>query len=143
MIEKILIASKTKGLRQESLEQMCGLAANRISKWKNNQGEPTARQILRIADTLGLPVRYLIDDSMEEPTPELELCPEDREILDMVAKLGHDRAMARLLLLPEPQTEQPLTFPQPGQQGAATVVPQWDPVTGLPVVPRRQGKTGA
>ncbi len=101
MLEKILATMKARGVRQDALERMCGLSENRISKWKNNQGEPTAKQLLRIADVLGLPMRYLADDSMDRP--DLELDEVQRRILWLAEQVGYDVAVKRLANAPETQ----------------------------------------
>lgn len=67
MIEKLVKALADRDLTQRAFEAQCGLSENRISKWKDGTGEPTARQALAMARALGLPLEFLVDDSIDEP----------------------------------------------------------------------------
>jgi transcriptional regulator with XRE-family HTH domain len=69
MLEKIDLVLRRKGLSQAALERIALLPAGRISKWKDQKGEPTVRQALRIAHALDVPIPWLVDDGMDEPPP--------------------------------------------------------------------------
>jgi transcriptional regulator with XRE-family HTH domain len=97
ILEKILESARRKGVGQLALERAADLPKNRISKWKDGVGEPTAAQALRIARVLGVPVEYLADDAMDEPpAPDV---PQD--VLDTIHRLTVDVARNRLLGLPD------------------------------------------
>jgi transcriptional regulator with XRE-family HTH domain len=66
MLEKIILLLDEKGWSQTALERATGLSRDRISKWKNGQGEPTARNARDIARVLGVPVDYLVDEGRTE-----------------------------------------------------------------------------
>ena len=72
-------------LRQYELEEQLGLAENRISKWKNGQGNPTWGQLNQIATRLNISVSYLVDDSLDQP-------------LDLASGLTDDEAFAIKLI---------------------------------------------
>jgi transcriptional regulator with XRE-family HTH domain len=85
MIEKIDDLIRQKGLSQAALERSVCLSQNRISKWKDEKGEPTARQALRIARFFNVPVEYLIDDELDAPPqPSANLSPAEQQALRMV-----------------------------------------------------------
>ena len=117
MLEKITRLIDERRLKQAQVERQCGLAQNRISNWKAGRGEPTARQLFRIASLLGVSMRYLVDDAMSEPAPEAD--EQQRIILILASKAGFERAIIRLMGLPE--TEKPPTAIE--QAGAYQDVP--------------------
>lgn len=87
MLEKIEKHLASKGIRQGELAAMVGVLPARISKWKSGEGEPTARQALRIARALDLPLEYLVDDDADE-LPEAKDSTEETQILDLYRALG-------------------------------------------------------
>lgn len=97
MIEKVVRMLAARGLAQNELERMAGLSANRISKWKNKQGEPTARNIYRIARALGVPVDWLCDDAAPQEPPAAVLDDREQTLLRQIRLLGVDEAERRLL----------------------------------------------
>jgi len=122
MIEKIIESLKSKGLTQEALATAAGLSANRISKWKDGQGEPTARQIYRIAKVCGVPVDYLLDDEMDAPIIASGLSDDERTLLTVYRSLrGPDltiedaiRRISRERQPPRPVTQEELNRRQSG-----------------------------
>jgi transcriptional regulator with XRE-family HTH domain len=88
-IEKLL---RAKGWKQNAFEKAAVLAENRLSKWKDGQGEPTLRQASRMARLLGVPLEYLADDELEDPPAGPGLTDDERAILDLYRALGLDRA---------------------------------------------------
>ena len=98
MIENIVKALEIRGLKQKELEVMAGLSANRISKWKDDIGEPTARQAHRIAVALNVPIGWLCDDSLPLDLPE-PLTAREQAILGHVRRMGFDEAERRLYQL--------------------------------------------
>jgi transcriptional regulator with XRE-family HTH domain len=96
-IEKVL---SKRHLSQAELEQLAGLAKGRVSKWASGQGEPTARQALRIARVLGVPVEWLADDTAPgeppepAPAPPPPLSEDERYVLEVFRALEITRADA-------------------------------------------------
>lgn len=129
MIEKIVETIEARGFKQAQVERSCGLSTNKISKWKNKEGEPTASQIFRIAAYLDVPVRFLVDDSVASPDPEIS--HDEMVIVELVRALAlpREEAMRRLVNAKNPPATQGR---QEGSQDG-TVLPKLDPMTGLPV----------
>jgi transcriptional regulator with XRE-family HTH domain len=96
LVEKLEMALRSKGLTQGSFERLAMLSENRISKWKNNQGEPTVRQALRMARLLDLPLDYLADDEVDEE-PHRLIDDWERKIRDVIAIIGAEVVYRRLL----------------------------------------------
>lgn len=67
MVDKIKAALESKGWTQSAFEKLALLSENKISKWKDDKGRPTAQEALRMARLLEISVEYLIDDDQEEP----------------------------------------------------------------------------
>lgn len=89
MVDKIVLLADRKGWNQGEFEALAKLPQARISKWKKGEGEPTARQALRMAHLLGVSVDYLVDDLQEEPSHSFTATTEaERTALDMVRELG-------------------------------------------------------
>lgn len=98
-IQKILAESTRRRLKQAALERAAALPQGRLTKWINGQGEPTASQIWRIAQVLGVPVDYLLDDAQVEPqTPTLT--PDEQAVIRLLRALGlgGDEALRRLVV---------------------------------------------
>ena len=66
MIKKLQRLIEREGTTQAALERKLGLSENRISKWANGKGEPTAAQALRLARHFGLSIESLVDDEIDE-----------------------------------------------------------------------------
>jgi transcriptional regulator with XRE-family HTH domain len=100
MIDKILMLAEAKGWDQGELESRAGLARGRISKWKADQGEPTASQTLRIARLLNVSMEFLADDRMSTPAPppSASLADDERTIVELYRDLeiGKREAVKRL-----------------------------------------------
>jgi transcriptional regulator with XRE-family HTH domain len=114
MVEKILRLIDDRNLSQAEVERLCGLSSARITKWKDGVGEPTATQIMRIADLLKVPIRYLVDDSLA--TPEAEVSATQRRILELAELVGYDVALRRIAMVGH-ETQSPLGAE--GRPGAA------------------------
>jgi transcriptional regulator with XRE-family HTH domain len=96
IIERIVVLVKRRGYTQEQFEAMVGLSRNRISKWVGGHGEPTARQLWRMAAALGVTADYFLS---LKPVPEghgghtkLDL------VFNLCRELGADEAFRRLML---------------------------------------------
>lgn len=80
--EKISWLCRERGLTQKRVGELAALPENRISKWLDGQGEPTARQALRLARVLSVPLEWLADDAQEVPPPASDgLDDDDRMVL--------------------------------------------------------------
>jgi hypothetical protein len=91
------------------------LAENRISEWKDGQGEPMLRRAYRMARLLEVPLEHLADDALEEPPAPAELTGDERAILDLYRALGLDRAEGlRRLATPAPPGGPPARGPKGG-----------------------------
>ena len=97
-VEKILTLLEQRGWTQGYFESMAGLSANRISKWKNDQGEPTLRQGLRMARLLGVPIEYLADDQADAIEQPPALTADEDAILKLVRALRLDVSQAMCAL---------------------------------------------
>lgn len=117
MIEKIVALAQRKGVSQAAVERAAGLSENRISKWKNNEGEPTFRQIVRIAEFLDCSVSYLADDSLDAPPPSATLDHDEETALDfyreLVAVVGPAKALRELAKVTAAVTGHAVTVPKP------------------------------
>lgn len=98
MLEKICNLIAERGLTQDGLERGVKLARNRISKWKDGKGEPTARQLYRIARALGVSMEYLVDDDVQRPSERPAMTGDEEMVWHLVRKLGVDLAIRRLML---------------------------------------------
>ena len=85
------------GLTQTGFEAMVGLPPNRISKWAGGQGEPTARQALRMARKLGVSVEFLADDNADEPPVPVKMDEAERKVWEIVNLIGPEMAWERLV----------------------------------------------
>lgn len=101
-LEKILKLTEIRGLDQSQVESMAGLPRGRITKWKSDQGEPSAKQALRLAKALDVRLEWLVDDDENwPPTSRQQLSVDDSMISSMVEILGFAEAKRRLLLPPK------------------------------------------
>lgn len=99
MIEKLSKILSEKGITQQAFEAQAALPKNRISKWKDDQGEPSARQALRISQLLDVDVAWLIsDDGPDEPPTPPDIPDDETQVLTLYRALGLDRdeALRRL-----------------------------------------------
>lgn len=95
------------------------MPASRISKWLAGQGEPTARQALRLARMFEVPIEWFLDDERDFPVPdsatEVDMLSKDEQHLIWVMRsLGVDEAKTRLL--GPPRVEQRPDLNSPGSQ---------------------------
>lgn len=70
MVEKIRCLCKVQGKTLSSLEKECGLGSGTINKW--DKSSPSINKVVAVADVLGVPVSYLIDEQEKKPTPVFE-----------------------------------------------------------------------
>lgn len=96
MVDKIVMLAEARGWDQGELESRAGLARGRISKWKADQGEPSAKQALRMARLLNVSMEFLADDDLDEPVPvpSIALADDERAIIDLYHDLELDKREA-------------------------------------------------
>lgn len=87
-----------KGMTQTELEHSAGLAPNRIAKLRTS-GELTARQALRVARVLDVPIEWLVDDGAPEDVPRITLTDDEIFILDVFRAKGIPRLEAAKRLM--------------------------------------------
>lgn len=115
MVSKIRKLIEERGLTQGAVETAAHLPANRISKWAGGQGEPTARQALRLAQILGVPVGYLIDDAIDAlPEPPPALSEDEQAVLELfqALELNRKEALRRLASPVPPKADEGETKPR-------------------------------
>lgn len=102
MIERIEKLREALGLKQHELETRAELSRHRVSTWANGTGEPTARQALRIARVLGVPLEWLADeDAPADPPVSLDAVrPGEELVMAAVRKIGVKAAIERLVDAP-------------------------------------------
>lgn len=109
--EKMKRRREALGLTQAGLGLKVGRLQGRIHKWENGEGNPSPATLLALAEALGVPLRYLCDDRIDSPDAalagETSLTESERRIWSIVHQLGADRALARLLAMPEPIATRP------------------------------------
>lgn len=91
MVDKIRRLCKAQGKSLFSLEQECGFGNGVINKWDKNS--PSVAKVVAVADALGVPVSYLIEEKKEKPTPEDGdgLDEQDRQLMELMKLLTADQ----------------------------------------------------
>lgn len=91
MVDKIRRLCKAQGKSLFSLEQECGFGNGVINKWDKNS--PSVAKVVAVADALGVPVAYLIEEKKEKPTPVSEdgLDDQDRQLMELMKLLTADQ----------------------------------------------------
>ncbi len=91
MVDKIRRLCKAQGKSLFSLEQECGFGNGVINKWDKNS--PSVAKVVAVADALGVPVAYLIEEKKEKPTPENGdgLDEQDRQLMELMKLLTADQ----------------------------------------------------
>lgn len=136
--EKLVTILERRGVRQNDLAAQIGRVQSRISKWVNGTGHPTPRDVLRISKALGVSLRYLCDETLEdfalsqvvdEPAATTGLSTREQIVYGLIRELGIDVAFQRLSATPgaaEPH------IPAPAPPAAAS--PQFRPAVGPPTL---------
>jgi transcriptional regulator with XRE-family HTH domain len=119
--EKIQNWVKKRGLTQDAFERMVGLPQGRISKWLNGPGEPTGKQIFRIARALDLSMDYLLDEAVTEPAPSANLNDAERTLIKIVRIMDGGAVEAIRRITGEPaRVDAPVGYGEPLRPAAAT-----------------------
>lgn len=110
MFDKLVKRLEQLDWTHAAFERASGLAKNRIAKWGAGQGEPTARQALRMARLLAVPLEWLVDDSIDDGGAGLS--PDELALLAEARRIGLEAARRRLGAVepdPGPRTWRPGT----------------------------------
>lgn len=92
-IEKINQMLSGLGMNQTELAESIGESSKSVHRWltgKTKKPIPNVMAIIKIARVLGVPVEYLLDDSMDEPT-HAALPIEEQSIAEVFRAFGEDR----------------------------------------------------
>jgi transcriptional regulator with XRE-family HTH domain len=94
------------GKTQKDLGSVIKVAQSRISKWETGFGYPEPRVLAEIAKFFEVSLDYLCNPSLNEsgaaPDPdEIRVPKEFRTVMEVAKQLGPDRALARLIGVPE------------------------------------------
>ena len=63
---RIRQARRSKGLTQEQLGKLCGMADSAVRRYESNKGNPTIATLNRIAEALGVSPQYLLSGSKRD-----------------------------------------------------------------------------
>ena len=99
-LEQICASAK---VSQAELARITSANKDTVGAWFSGKSMPNVHQAFLIAQHLKVPLEYLADDRFsspdELPATGPPLSDEDRQILDLVRKMGHQAAFNRLVLL--------------------------------------------
>jgi transcriptional regulator with XRE-family HTH domain len=98
-VQKLIRLIEQRSMTQGEVETAVRLPQGRISKWVAGQGEPSLRQGLRLARWFTVPVEWLADDTLDELPIEEVSGDLLRTITAIIALLGAQEALRRLLLM--------------------------------------------
>src|SRR6476469_9977313 len=93
--DKLQMLMARKGLNGQKLARLSQVSDSEISRILQGKSRPGLDHALRLARAVGVSLDYLADDEIEvEPAaPDDRLSPEERKILNFVAKLGCPEAL--------------------------------------------------
>lgn len=63
--QRIFETMKEKGITQSELSRKSGVSTSTISDWKNKNKMPSSNKLSAIAEALGVPVEYLVNDTFD------------------------------------------------------------------------------
>ncbi len=67
--EKIISLRKRNGLSQEGLAEKIGVSRQAVSKWETGEALPEVTKLKALAETFGVTVDFLLDETKTEYTP--------------------------------------------------------------------------
>jgi transcriptional regulator with XRE-family HTH domain len=96
-VEKLKTALESRGIRVAELARRVGMHPNRVTRWRDGQGDgyPRANEAYLIAKALDIPLEWFLDGSEGPPPPAT--ASERGIVLELIDALG-DREAARLLV---------------------------------------------
>lgn len=68
LTEKLNSLRVESGLSQSALAEQMDVARQTVSRWETGEAVPTMDNLRRLSELYGVPVGYLLNDSMERPT---------------------------------------------------------------------------
>lgn len=118
--DRIRDARENKNLYQGQLAELIGVrSAAVISNWEKGINKPDADKIVRLCESLGISVSYLLDYSGED---SLSLKPHEVEHLKKYRELdGHGKEMVDMVLAKEHERWVTSSMEESGQQVVATI----------------------
>jgi transcriptional regulator with XRE-family HTH domain len=104
---KIQRLRKSRGWSQADLGASIGRHQSRVAKWELGQGKPEPHDILRIAETFDVSLRFLCDDSETEPHQEesmgvSEMNDDEKFLFALAKKVGARKIVDHYLGIGEP-----------------------------------------
>lgn len=63
--QRIFETMKEKGITQSELSRKSGVSTSTISDWKNKNKMPSSNKLSAIAEALGVPIEYLVNDTLD------------------------------------------------------------------------------
>ncbi len=94
--EKIRMRREEMGITQEQLASLTGLTRRSIVSYETTGKRPYASSIRKIAAALGVTVRYLEHDEIDDPQAGIDEEPFIQEAREMYGKRGADEMAAVL-----------------------------------------------
>lgn len=82
---------KTRGIKQKEIVELTGRSSGTVSDWIKDKTVPRADDAVKIADLLGVSVRYLVTGEVER-----ELSDRENELLRICSILSDDKFEAVL-----------------------------------------------
>jgi len=109
--ERLAQQLESRGWNYADLRRAMGnvVSVSTISRWASGEREPRLSEALSVANVFSLSLDDLADNPLK---PRPELTEDEREVLKTAARLGHDRAMGRLLGIPRLGDYGPITGPR-------------------------------
>lgn len=92
--QRIFETMKEKGITQSELSRKSGVSTSTISDWKNKNKMPSSNKLSAIAEALGVPIEYLVNDTFDyinrksEATETVNVDSTAKELLDAYSALS-------------------------------------------------------
>lgn len=99
--EKIRLLCRLRKLKGKDLASALDVHPSTVSRWLGGKSEPDIRMFLRLARTLEVPMEFFVDEEMEEVPNWDSLTGKERALIEAAKVVGYDRAMRRLMNVPE------------------------------------------
>ena len=73
--EKLAKLRRSQNYTQEQFADLLGVSRQSVSKWENGTAYPETEKLIKIGEMFDCSIDYLLKDSIEEPTPNLQPAP--------------------------------------------------------------------
>lgn len=139
---KLAALMEAAGLTKADVAKRIGVSQSSVGRWLGGEAHPFTPYLLPLAQLLGVPVEYLVDDALDAPPGPL-LAPDEASLLEMARVVGIVEAKRRILLVgvqapsgaaPEHLAPRPLNRPTYADQVRAGLIPDHPPES-LPAEP--------